>query len=112
MSKILIKNGFVVDMINQSQEIVKKDILIENDKIVKIDKDIKLKAEKVIDANQKVVMPGLINCHNHSAMTLFRGYADDTKLMDWLQNKIWPVEDKLTLIARGSKPCTFSAEIL
>lgn len=39
-----------------------------------------------------VVMPGLVNAHTHSAMTLLRGIADDLPLMDWLQNHIWPAE--------------------
>jgi len=38
------------------------------------------------------VMPGLINIHTHSAMTLLRGYADDLPLMDWLHHHIWPAE--------------------
>ncbi|RXZ45537.1 TRZ/ATZ family hydrolase [Crenobacter cavernae] len=41
-----------------------------------------------------VLMPGLINLHGHSAMTLLRGYADDLALMDWLNNHIWPAEGK------------------
>ena len=40
-------------------------------------------------------MPGLINSHTHVAMTLFRSYADDVALMDWLENHIWPAEAKL-----------------
>jgi len=40
------------------------------------------------------LLPGLINCHTHAAMTLFRGIADDLPLMDWLQNYIWPLEQK------------------
>jgi 5-methylthioadenosine/S-adenosylhomocysteine deaminase len=43
-----------------------------------------------------VVLPGLINGHTHAAMTLFRGLADDLPLMDWLQNHIFPAEQKLT----------------
>ncbi|MDH5517807.1 MAG: TRZ/ATZ family hydrolase [Gammaproteobacteria bacterium] len=42
----------------------------------------------------KVLMPGLINCHTHSAMSLLKGYADDLALMDWLQNHIWPAESQ------------------
>ncbi|MDH5392640.1 MAG: TRZ/ATZ family hydrolase [Gammaproteobacteria bacterium] len=42
----------------------------------------------------KVLMPGLINCHSHSAMSLLKGYADDIALMDWLQNHIWPAESQ------------------
>ena len=40
------------------------------------------------------LLPGLINCHTHAAMTLMRGIADDLSLMDWLQNHIWPLEQK------------------
>lgn len=40
------------------------------------------------------LIPGLINCHTHSSMTLLRGIADDLHLMDWLQNHIWPLEQK------------------
>ena len=40
------------------------------------------------------LIPGLINCHTHAAMSLLSGIADDLPLMDWLQNHIWPAEQK------------------
>jgi 5-methylthioadenosine/S-adenosylhomocysteine deaminase len=40
------------------------------------------------------LLPGFINCHTHAAMTLMRGIADDMPLMAWLQNHIWPLEQK------------------
>ncbi len=40
------------------------------------------------------LLPGFINCHTHAAMTLMRGIADDLPLMEWLQNHIWPLEQK------------------
>ena len=48
--------------------------------------------DTVIDAGGSLVMPGLVNSHNHCAMTLFRGLADDLELSDWLQNNIFPAE--------------------
>lgn len=51
--------------------------------------------DKVYDCRGKAVMPGFVNCHNHASMVLFRNYADDLKLMDWLFKKIFPLEDKL-----------------
>lgn len=45
-----------------------------------------------ISGKQRILMPGLVNGHTHSAMTLFRGMADDLKLMDWLTNYIFPME--------------------
>ena len=53
-------------------------------------------AAKVLDVQGCVVLPGLINSHTHAAMTLFRGLADDLPLMDWLQQHIFPAEQKLT----------------
>ena len=51
-------------------------------------------AAEHIQLDKHVLMPGLINLHGHSAMTLLRGLADDKALMDWLQNHIWPAEGK------------------
>ena len=46
----------------------------------------------ILDASRDLVMPGLVNCHNHAAMTLFRGLADDLPLKVWLFEKIFPAE--------------------
>ena len=94
--KTLIKNAVLLDMVENEPNIRKTDILI-NDKIIeKIDQNIEnLNYENVIDANEMIVMPGLVNTHTHLAMSIFRGYKDDRKLMDWLENAIFPVEDKL-----------------
>ncbi len=51
--------------------------------------------EQVIDASGCVVLPGLVNAHTHLAMTLFRGYADDMMLQEWLEDWIWPAEMRL-----------------
>jgi 5-methylthioadenosine/S-adenosylhomocysteine deaminase len=53
-------------------------------------------ADTVISGKHQAAVPGLINTHTHAAMTLFRGYADDMELFDWLSKKIWPLEAKLT----------------
>ena len=53
------------------------------------------KYTEVIDGENMLALPGLVNTHTHVAMTLFRSYADDMALMDWLQNKIWPAEEHL-----------------
>ncbi len=50
---------------------------------------------RIIVGEDSLVMPGLVNTHTHAAMTLFRGYADDMPLMEWLEKKIWPVEARL-----------------
>ena len=52
--------------------------------------------DELIDGAGTFVIPGFVNGHTHAAMTLFRGYADDLPLMEWLQGHIWPAEAKLT----------------
>jgi len=54
----------------------------------------KYTAAKEHQLENHAVMPGLINCHTHAAMTLFRGLADDLPLMEWLNQHIWPAEQK------------------
>ena len=46
----------------------------------------------LIDGTDKLLMPGLINAHNHCAMTLFRGLADDLEIGEWLNDHIFPAE--------------------
>ena len=96
--QILIKNATLISMSETREKIEKNiDILIEEDKISKIDKNIIVKEKcKVIDATGKVVMPGLINTHAHVPMSVFRETLDGYNLQDWLNKKIWPMEDKLT----------------
>jgi len=54
--------------------------------------EIQFQAQETIDASGHAVMPGLINCHTHAPMTLFRGLADDMPLETWLHQHIWPAE--------------------
>lgn len=53
-----------------------------------------LSADVEFDLAGHALIPGLINCHTHAAMSLFRGLADDRELTDWLENAIWPAEAK------------------
>jgi 5-methylthioadenosine/S-adenosylhomocysteine deaminase len=52
--------------------------------------------DELLDGTGRLLLPGLVNGHTHAAMTLFRGYGSDLRLMDWLEKKIWPAEAKLT----------------
>lgn len=53
-------------------------------------------AVEVIDGTGQVALPGLVNCHTHSPMVLFRGAAEDVSTVDWFNVKIWPMEVNLT----------------
>lgn len=54
-------------------------------------------ADKIVSGHGRMaVLPGFVNAHTHAAMTLLRGLGEEAPLMEWLQEKIWPVEAKLT----------------
>ncbi|MDD4062463.1 MAG: amidohydrolase [Candidatus Pacebacteria bacterium] len=75
----------------------KVDIFCQNGIIDRIDKNINKKADIVINCNgEKSAIPGLINGHTHSAMSLLRGVGDDMPLKEWLEKRIWPIEEKLS----------------
>lgn len=100
MQDLLIKNGIVFVYQKDDITLEEKDLLIQNGKIVKIEKNIE-KTEvltenlKIIDATNHIIMPGLINTHAHIPMSIFRETTEGCKLYEWLQDKIWPVEAKL-----------------
>src|SRR3712207_412926 len=48
--------------------------------------------DEVVDMGGKVLLPGLVNTHGHTAMCLLRGYGDDLPLRTWLEEKMWPIE--------------------
>jgi 5-methylthioadenosine/S-adenosylhomocysteine deaminase len=65
--------------------------------IVELGRDVEPAAgDDVIDGRGTALTPGLVNGHTHAAMTLFRGYGDDLPLMEWLEQRIWPAEARLT----------------
>ncbi|MGA2784567.1 MAG: amidohydrolase [Candidatus Bathyarchaeia archaeon] len=104
MPSLLLKNcGWVVTQNKKREVLQNASILIENDSIKDIGQ-VSASADQEIDGTGKIVAPGLVNTHTHLSMTLFRGYADDMKLQDWLQKKIWPLESRL-----NGEDCYFGA---
>lgn len=73
-----------------------RDILIKDGVIACVSSECKEPADRRVDGRNKVALPAFINGHTHAAMTLFRGYADDIPLKQWLEEKIWVLEAKLT----------------
>lgn len=92
--KTLIKNVYTV-LPDGSTPLT--NIMIDQDKITAIgDVPEDFHAGKIIDGTNRLAIPGFVNAHTHTSMTLLRSYADDMALMDWLNNKIWPTEAKMT----------------
>ncbi len=90
MSSLLIRGGTVVTM-NPRREVLRADILIQDDRIAKVG-SVHETAGRVIDATGRTVIPGLIQSHVHLCQTLFRNLADELSLLDWLKTRIWPLE--------------------
>ena len=82
-----------------------RNILVEGNRFKDLDAPAEVADAQVLDAAGTAILPALYNTHTHAAMTLLRGYADDMPLQKWLQEYIWPYEDKLTPddILRGSE---------
>ena len=93
MSKVLIEDIELLHTPNGELQ----SIAIEDNKIVYVGKDVPadFAADEIVNGKGKLATAGMVNTHGHVSMTLLRSYADDMALMDWLQNKIWPIEDKM-----------------
>jgi 5-methylthioadenosine/S-adenosylhomocysteine deaminase len=91
---LLLQNATVVTM-NPAREILRgADILVEGGRIARIGRGIKpAKAiRQTLDATDRVVLPGFVHGHLHACQTLFRNRADGLELLDWLRERIWPLE--------------------
>ncbi len=98
MFDVLIKNAELITNDESKPLITNGYIGIKDGRIDFISDSLPENAEarEVIDGRNKIAMPGLVNAHTHSAMTLMRNYADDLALEKWLFDNIFPVEAKLT----------------
>lgn len=98
--KLLIKNVTVIPMTGCDNVITNGEIGVEGNRIAFVGPKGTVpqnwEANEIIDAAGMVAMPGFVNTHTHAAMTLLRSYADDLPLMEWLSERIWPLEDRLT----------------
>lgn len=96
--RTLLIHGTILTVNDMHEVILDGALGFEEDRIIYVGptpEDIK-GYDRVIDAGQRIVMPGLINTHGHTAMSLLRGYADDLPLQDWLEKKMWPLEAQFT----------------
>ena len=77
---------------NDRFDVVEGDVSIKDARIAAIATSIDEAHDRIVNARGGYVIPGLIQTHIHLCQTLFRGYADDLPLMDWLRTRVWPME--------------------
>ncbi|MBS3787314.1 amidohydrolase [Candidatus Bipolaricaulota bacterium] len=80
-----IKGGSVIVRDNRIENIIPEDI-----------RENSISADRTIQGDGRLLLPGFVNAHSHLGMTIFRGYADDIELDSWLNEWIWPAEENLT----------------
>jgi len=101
VTTLLIKDGFVLTMDEKNTVHVPGWVWIKNDRIGAVGAgkpraDLADCADRVIDATNMAVLPGLVNGHTHLSQTFMRGLADDKGLLDWLKRVVRPIQAKMT----------------
>src|SRR5512141_2718136 len=77
---------------NDAFDVLEGDVSIVDGRIAAVGSHVTAPHDKVVDARGGYVLPGFVQTHIHLCQTLFRGYADDLPLMDWLRRRVWPME--------------------
>jgi 5-methylthioadenosine/S-adenosylhomocysteine deaminase len=94
MSSLLIRQATVLTM-NDRFDVVEGDVLVRAGRITAVGEipgDGGRRVDRVIDAAGAILLPGFVQTHVHLCQTIFRGLADDRPLLDWLRQRVWPLE--------------------
>jgi len=108
---LVVRNGTIVTM-NDALEVVTGDIGIRDGVIVSVGPSTTDAADRVIDAQGDYVIPGFVQTHVHLCQTLFRSFADDLPLLDWLRRRVWPLEAAHTPSTLRASTRLAAAELL
>ena len=91
MSRVLIRHATILTM-NDRMEVVNGSVSVRDGRIESVGIEPPAHHDVTIDATGHILLPGFVQTHVHLCQTLFRGYADDLRLMEWLRTRIWPME--------------------
>ena len=107
----LIRNATILTM-NDALDIVQGSVSVRDGRIVAVGADPAGRHDTTIDAEGAYLLPGFIQTHVHLCQTLFRGYADDMPLLDWLRKRVWPMEAAHTPATLRASTRLAAAELL
>jgi 5-methylthioadenosine/S-adenosylhomocysteine deaminase len=111
-SPALIIRGATILTMNDAFDVIEGDVVIRGGRIESIGPSTYATADRVIDGSGSYLLPGFIQTHIHLCQTLFRGYADDLALLDWLKTRIWPMEAAHTPASLAAAAQQAAAELL
>ncbi|HJR61862.1 MAG TPA: 5'-deoxyadenosine deaminase [Vicinamibacterales bacterium] len=111
MPSTIVRNATILTM-NDGLEILEGSVGIRDGRIVSVGPEPDGPWDSLIDARGAYLLPGFIQTHIHLCQTLFRGYADDLPLLDWLKRCVWPMEAAHTPRTLRASVRLASAELL
>lgn len=91
---MIIKGGTIIT-VDSADRVLRADLVISGGRIARIVEgglEPQPEGAEVIDASGRAVLPGFVQTHVHLCQTIMRGYGDDLGLLDWLRERIWPME--------------------
>ena len=108
---LLLRNATIVT-VNAACDVMSGDVLVEDGRIAAMGQVGEVRATRVVNCGGNYVLPGFVQTHVHLCQTLFRGYADDLALLDWLKQRIWPMEAAHTPASLAASARLAAAELL
>jgi 5-methylthioadenosine/S-adenosylhomocysteine deaminase len=111
VATLLVRNATILTM-NDALDVVEGDVYVDDGRITLVGDIGEVRANRTINAGGNYLLPGFIHTHVHLCQTLFRGYADDLPLLDWLRQRVWPMEAAHTAASLGAATRLAAAELL
>ena len=108
---VVFRNATILTM-NDACDVIYGDVLVEGGHIVRVGDVGDAAATRAINCGGSYLLPGFVQTHVHLCQTLFRGYADDLALLDWLKQRIWPMEAAHTPASLAAAARLAAAELL
>ncbi|PYR79292.1 MAG: N-ethylammeline chlorohydrolase [Acidobacteria bacterium] len=107
----LIRNATILTM-NDRLDVIDGSVSVRDGRIASVGPEPVARHDAVIDARGGYLLPGFVQTHIHLCQTLFRGFADDMPLLDWLRRAVWPLEAAHTPATLRAAARLASAELL
>src|SRR5262245_43490937 len=110
-SSVLFRNATILTM-DERMAVLKGAVSVRDRRIASVGTEPPERHDVTVDAEGCFLLPGFVQTHIHLCQTLFRGYADDLLLIDWLRTRVWPMEAAHTPASLGAATRLACLELL